>query len=52
MTILLVEERVPFALSLADRVYFMVKGKVEYEASREELKGKTEIFVRYLGIEV
>jgi branched-chain amino acid transport system ATP-binding protein len=52
MTILLVEERVPFALSLADRVYFMVKGKVEYEATREELAGKKEIFIRYLGIEV
>lgn len=52
MTILLVEERVPFALALADRVYFMVKGKVEHRATREELVGKKEIFVRYLGIEV
>ncbi len=52
MTILLVEERVPFALALADRVYFMVKGKVEHTGTREELAGKKEIFVRYLGIEV
>jgi len=51
MTILLVEERVPFTLSLADRVYFMVKGKVEYTASREELKHRKDILVRYLGIE-
>ena len=52
MTILLVEERVPFALALADRVYFMVKGRVEYKATRAELAGRKDIFVRYLGIEV
>jgi branched-chain amino acid transport system ATP-binding protein len=52
MTILLVEERVPFALSLADRVYFMVKGRVEYSAPVGELRGKKDIFVRYLGVDV
>jgi branched-chain amino acid transport system ATP-binding protein len=51
MTILLVEERVPFTLALANRVYFMVKGKVEYAAKREELQGRKDILVRYLGIE-
>ena len=51
MTILLVEERVPFTLSLADRVYFMVKGRVEHTATREELQGRKDILVRYLGIE-
>lgn len=51
MTILLVEERVPFVLSLADRVYFMVKGKVEHSADREELQDKKDILIRYLGIE-
>ncbi len=52
MTILLVEERVPFALALAHRVYFMVKGRVEYTGTREELEGRKDIFVRYLGIEM
>jgi len=52
MTILLVEEKIPFALSVADQVYFMVKGKIEYHASREELQGKKEVIVRYLGVEV
>jgi branched-chain amino acid transport system ATP-binding protein len=52
MTVLLVEERVPFALTLADRVYFMVKGRVEYTATRAELEGRKDIFVRYLGIEM
>lgn len=52
MAILLVEEKIPFALSMADQVYFMVKGRIEYRASREELQGKREILIRYLGVEV
>jgi len=52
MAILLVEEKIPFALSIADQIYFMVKGKIEYRASREELQGKKEILIRYLGVEV
>jgi len=52
MTILLVEEKIPFALSVADQVYFMVKGKIEYHARKEELQGKKEMFIRYLGVEV
>lgn len=52
MTILLVEEKIPFALSMADRVYFMVKGKIEYNAGKGELEGKKEILIRYLGVEV
>jgi branched-chain amino acid transport system ATP-binding protein len=52
MTIILVEEVVPFTLSLANRIYFMVKGKVEYTATREELEGKKDILVKYLGVRV
>lgn len=52
MTILLVEEKIPFALSLANRIYFMTKGKIEYTAEKEELQGKKEILIRYLGVEV
>lgn len=51
MTILLVEERVPFTLALADRIYFMVTGKIEYTSTREELEGRKDLLVRYLGIE-
>lgn len=50
MTILLIEEKVPFTLALSDRVYFMVKGRIEHSATREELQGRKEILVRYLGI--
>ena len=52
IAILLVEEKIPFALSVADQVYFMVKGKIEYRAGKEELQGKKEILIRYLGVEV
>ena len=52
IAILLVEEKIPFALSVADQVYFMVKGKIEYSARKEELQGKKEILIRYLGVEV
>ncbi len=51
MTILLVEERVPFTLALAERIYFMVTGRIEYTSTREELEGRKDLLVRYLGIE-
>lgn len=40
------------ALSLADRLYFMTKGKVVYSDTRHNLEGKQDILVRYLGVEV
>lgn len=52
MAILLVEEKIPFALTMADSVYFMVKGKIEYNAGKEEVQGKKEVLIRYLGVEV
>ncbi len=52
MAILLVEEKVPFALSLADRLYFMTKGKVVYSDTRHNLEGKQDVFVKHLGVEV
>lgn len=52
MTILLVEERVAFALALAHQVYFMVKGKIAFSSEKEKLKDRKDIFIRYLGIEV
>jgi len=52
MAILLVEEKVPFALSVAERLYFMVKGKIAYEGSRGDLEDKRDIFIRYLGVKI
>jgi branched-chain amino acid transport system ATP-binding protein len=52
MAILLVEEKVPFARSLADRLFFMTKGKVLYSDTRNNLEGKQDVFVKYLGVKV
>jgi branched-chain amino acid transport system ATP-binding protein len=52
IAIILVEEKIPFALSLAHRVYFMVKGKIEFHAPAEEVQGKKDVLIRYLGVEV
>ncbi|HYB21449.1 MAG TPA: ABC transporter ATP-binding protein [Thermodesulfobacteriota bacterium] len=52
MTILLVEEKIPFAMSLAHRIYFMVKGKAEFSAEPHKIQGNKEILIRYLGVEV
>lgn len=51
IAILLIEEKVPFALALAHRVNFMVKGKIEHVATKEELRGGREVFLKYLGVE-
>ena len=50
LTILLVEEKVPFVLSLSHRIYFMVKGRVEHGSPKEDLVGKSDIFLKYLGV--
>lgn len=50
MSILLVEEKVPFALSMADRLYFMAKGKITYSDTRQNLEDKQDIFMRHLGV--
>jgi len=52
IAIILVEEKIPFALSLAHRVYFMVKGKTEFHAPVEDVQGKKDVLIRYLGVEV
>lgn len=51
MTIVLVEEKVPFALGLAHTIHFMVKGKIEYTAPKAELRDRKDLFLKYLGVE-
>ena len=50
-TNLLVEEQVPFALSLTKRIYFMGKGCITHCDHCEGLKGSKDIFIKYLGVE-
>lgn len=50
LSILLVEQNLSLALSVADRVYIMNKGRVVHEASAGELKKDKETQHRLLGV--
>lgn len=52
IAIFLVEEKIPFTLSLAERVYIMDKGRIEYSGKVEELRQEKEILYRHLGTRV
>jgi len=50
LTVLLAEQNLNMALSVADYVYIVSKGTVVYESKPEELKNNTEIKAKYLGV--
>jgi branched-chain amino acid transport system ATP-binding protein len=50
LSILLVEQNVPLALRVADRVYVMSKGQIVYHGTAAELDADEEIKRRFLGI--
>jgi len=50
-TILLVEQNLATALSVADRVYVMEKGEIRVTAAPADLKASPEVLQRYLGVE-
>jgi branched-chain amino acid transport system ATP-binding protein len=49
-SILLVEQNLPMALSIADYIYIISKGTVVYECVPEKLKGDAEAQSKYLGV--
>jgi branched-chain amino acid transport system ATP-binding protein len=49
-SILLVEQSLPLALELADRVYVMSKGRIVFEGTPETLSGNEEVKRQYLGV--
>ncbi len=49
-TLVLIEQRLKFALALADRVVILSKGKVVFEATPEALDADPDTKQRYLGI--
>jgi branched-chain amino acid transport system ATP-binding protein len=49
-TILLIEQNVPTALSLADYVYVMNKGAIVFEGLPEELESSESVHTLYLGV--
>ncbi len=50
LTILLVEQKLSFALEMADYVYIMSKGKIVYHSTPDELWQNEEVKARHLGI--
>ena len=50
LSILLVEQNLSFALSLADRVYVMNKGRIVFEGTPQTLRANAEIERQYLGV--
>jgi branched-chain amino acid transport system ATP-binding protein len=50
LTILLVEQKLSFALEVADEVYVMSKGKIVYHSTPDELWQNEEVKARHLGI--
>ena len=50
-TILLVEQNLATALSLADQVYVMEKGEIRVSAAPAELEAAPEVLQRYLGVQ-
>jgi branched-chain amino acid transport system ATP-binding protein len=50
LSILLVEQNVPLALRVADRVYVMSKGEIVYHGASSALDADEDIKRRYLGI--
>jgi branched-chain amino acid transport system ATP-binding protein len=50
LTIFLVEQKLSFALEVADDVYIMSKGKIVYHSTPDNLRGDEEVKARHLGI--
>jgi branched-chain amino acid transport system ATP-binding protein len=50
MSILLVEQNLSFALSVADRVYIISKGVIECNVLPDQLRQDHELRARYLGV--
>lgn len=50
LSILLVEQNLPLALSIADRCYVINKGQIVFESSPRELLAAEEVKAQYLGV--
>jgi branched-chain amino acid transport system ATP-binding protein len=50
LSILLVEQNVPLALRVADRVYVMSKGQIVYAGAPAELEANEDVKRRFLGV--
>lgn len=50
--VLLVEQNVNLALSVADRIYLLEKGRIKEEDTASGLGEKSDVLLRYLGVKV
>ena len=50
LSILLVEQNIPLALSLADYIYILSNGKIVHESTPQALMDNTQIMDQYLGV--
>ncbi len=50
LSILLVEQNLPLALEVADRVYVMSKGRIVFEGTPANLQEQSKVMRRYLGV--
>jgi branched-chain amino acid transport system ATP-binding protein len=50
VTILLVEQNLYSALSLADRCYVIDQGTIAFEGTPAELRGNSDVLARYLHV--
>jgi branched-chain amino acid transport system ATP-binding protein len=49
-TLLLVEQRINFAIALADRIYLMIKGQIAHETTPDLLRTDADLRQRFLGV--
>ncbi len=49
-SILLVEQNLPMALSVADYIYVINKGTIVYQSAPEEFRGNEEVKAKYIGV--
>ncbi len=50
LAIVLVEQNLPLALSIADTAYIVSKGQVVYQGSPDELRNDEALRTKYLGV--
>lgn len=50
LTVLIVEQKLPIALELADRIYVMSKGVIQWEGTPEELEEREEVRRSFLQV--
>lgn len=50
LSILLVEQNLPLALRVVDRVYVMSKGRIVFDGNPAELRSNEKVLHRYLGV--